>query len=97
MSKTIITRMEALGAAWKKQFDNPPSLSLSWSLDAGVLALNGVGLCPAAAIAPEGETYDVEILTLPLQDGRIEILIDWPFGGSARVAEIITHKEVTAV
>lgn len=94
MQDSIITRMDALGSAWKQQFDNPPHLPLSWSLDAGVLALNGVSVCPAASIATEGETYDVDQLSLPLQDGSVEILIDWPFGGAARIAEIVTHKEV---
>lgn len=96
MQDPIITRMDALGAAWKRQFDNPPSLSLSWSLDAGVLALNGVGVCSAASIAPQGETFDVEFFTLPLQDGYVDVYIEWPFKGPARVAEIITHKEVAA-
>ena len=96
MKDPIITRMDALGAAWKQQFDNPPSLSLVWSLDAGVLALNGVGVCPAAAICPEGESFYAESLTILLQDGWIDIVIDWPFDGPARVAEIVTHKEVAA-
>lgn len=96
MKDPIINRMDTLGAAWKQQFDNPPSLSLVWSLDAGVLALNGVGVCPAAAICPEGESFDVEDLFIPLHDGWVDIVIDWPFEGLARVAEIVTHKEVAA-
>lgn len=97
MNEQLIGRLERLGEAWKSQFENPPTLPMSWSIDAstGVLMLNGVGVCSAAAII-QGETYDVEQLTLPLQDGSVEILIDWPFGGAARIAEIVTHKEVPA-
>jgi hypothetical protein len=92
----MIDRLNALGAAWKAQFDNPPTLSLLWSLDAGVLALNGVGVCPAADLCPEGEEYDLEWLRLPLQTGYVDIVIDWPYESDARISEIVTHKEVPA-
>ena len=90
-----LEQLEQLSKAWKAQFDNPPSLPLSWSVDAaGVLTLDGVGICPASDLAA-ADAYDAEWLRLDLQDGRYVIIeIDWPFDGAARISEIVTHKEV---
>lgn len=89
----LINRLEALSGAWKEQFDNPPDLSFSWEIDAqtGVLSLNGKGICPAASIAPEGESYDVEYLFLKTNFGDIGIFIEWPYDGEATVKEVTAH------
>lgn len=96
MTNTIINRLEALSEAWKAQFDNPPTIPLLWSIDAqtGVLSLDSVGVCPAADIEPAGETYDVEVMSLPIQNGYVDIVIDWPYGGEAKISEVVTHKVV---
>lgn len=80
----IITRMERLSRCWKSQFDNPPDLSLRWTVDAaGILRLDGQIVCRAADVA-EGESYDVELLDLPLRAGRhAEVKIAWPYAGPA--------------
>lgn len=95
--KHPITNLEQLSKAWKAQFDNPPSLPLSWSVDAaGVLTLDGVGVCPASDLAA-ADAFDVEWLRLDLQTGDYVIIeIDWPFEGPARVAEIVHHKVLAA-
>lgn len=93
---THMEQLEQLSKAWKAQFDNPPSLPLSWSVDAaGVLTLDGVGVCPASDLTA-ADAYDVEWLRLDLQTGYVVIEIDWPFEGPARISEIVTHKEVPA-
>lgn len=91
----LINRLEALGSAWKAQFDNPPDLSFSWEIDAqtGVLSLNGKGICPAASIVQDGEAYDVEYLFLKTNFGEIEIFIEWPYDGEAVVKEVTTSGE----
>ncbi len=80
----IIERMERLSACWKAQFDNPPELPLHWTVDAaGVLRLDGHAVCNAADVAA-GESYDVELLALPLMAGRRAMVkIVWPYSGSA--------------
>lgn len=81
----IITRMERLSASWKAQFDNPPEeLPLHWTIDAaGMLRLDGHTVCRAADVAA-GESYDVELLELPLLAGRhAEVKIVWPYTGLA--------------
>lgn len=93
MSKTNIQDLERLTAAWKAQFDNPPSLSFTWDTDiSGVLRLNGVRICPLYELSA-ADAFDVEWLRLDLRDGSYVILeIDWPFEGEARISEIVTHK-----
>lgn len=81
----IITRMERLSASWKAQFDRPPAeLPLRWTVDAaGMLRLDGRAVCDAADVAA-GESYDVELLDLPLRSGRhAEVKIVWPYTGLA--------------
>ena len=93
MSKTNIHDLERLTAAWKAQFDNPPSLSFAWDTDiSGVLRLNGVRICPLYELAA-ADAFDVEWLRLDLQNGDYVFLeIDWPYEGEARISEIVTHK-----
>lgn len=92
----LINRLEALSDAWKDQFDNPPDLSFSWEIDAhtGVLSLNGKGICPAASIAPEGESYDVEYIYLATRNGCISITIDWPYAGPAKIGKVVVSDEI---
>lgn len=99
MNEKLYARLEALGAAWRAQFENPVDIPLSWSIDAaaGVLCLNGVEVCHTASLEPTGETFDVEVLTLPLIDGYVDIVLDCPYTGPGRVSEIVTHKEVPEV
>ena len=81
--RKIIDRLEKLSASWKAQFDNPPEeLPLHWTVDAaGILRLDGQTVCRAADVAA-GESYDVELLDLPLQAGRrARIKIVWPYAG----------------
>ena len=95
MSTTIINRLEELTAAWKAQFDNPPSLSFNWGTDiSGFLQLNGVPICPLCELAAT-DAFDAEWLRLDLTDGSYVVIeIDWPADGPARVAEIVTHKVI---
>lgn len=81
----LIDRMERLSAEWKAQFDRPPAdLPLRWTVDAaGVLRLDGQTVCRAADVTA-GETYDVELLDLPLKAGRRAMVkIIWPYVGRA--------------
>lgn len=88
----LLKRLEALSAAYKGQFDNPPSLSLSWGqAPDGGLTLDGLWLCPARYVEPKGETVSPECLTLALTDGFLDIFVDWPYRGPARIASV-THS-----
>ena len=95
MSKDKIQNLKRLTAAWKSQFDNPPSLSFAWDTDiSGILRLNGVRICPLYELAA-ADTFDAGWLRLDLKDGSYVIVeIDWPFEGPARISEIVTHREV---
>ena len=97
MSKTNIQDLERLTAAWKAQFDNPPSLAFTWDTDiSGVLRLNGVRICPRYELAA-ADAFDAEWLRLDLRNGDYVIIeIDWPFDGEARISEIVHHKVLTA-
>lgn len=92
----LINRLEALSSGWRAQFENPVDIPLSWSIDAvtGVLCLNGVEVCHTDSLELTGETFDVEVLTLPLITGYVDIILDCPYTGTGRVCEIVTHKEV---
>lgn len=84
----IISRLDKLTADWKAQFDNPPALPLSWSVDAnGVLRLDGMSICPVS-IVRSCTCFDVEWLSLETKEGCVNIDIDWPYRGPARIGTI---------
>lgn len=85
---TVITRLNKLTANWKAQFDNPPALPLSWSVDSeGVLRLDGMSICPVSIVRP-CTCYDVEWLSLETKEGCVNIDIEWPYRGPARIGTI---------
>lgn len=96
MSNTkIINHMEAMSQSWKAQFDNPPALPFFWHIEAGYLMVNTHPLAPAVAVDLDACCFDVEQLSVVLTNGsRVDILIDWPFEGEARISEIVTHKVI---
>lgn len=96
MSNTkIIKHLESMSQSWKAQFDNPPDpdLPLWWHIEAGYLMLNDHPICPAVAVDLDACCFDVEQLSVVLTNGsHVDVLIDWPFEGIARISEIVTHK-----
>lgn len=81
-NEEILKSIEATTEAWRGQFDNPPDLSLSFSVSAAdKLLLNGLELCDMAEIDPKGLSFDVEELTV----GPVCLVLDWPFEGKPRL------------
>lgn len=94
-NKKIITHLESMSESWKSQFDNPPDpeLPLYWHIEAGFLMLNEHPIAPAVAVDLDACSFDVEQLSVVLTNGsHVDVLIDWPFEGLARISEIVTHK-----
>lgn len=82
MKNQIINRLENMAAEWKAQFENPPSLALTFSVSAAdKLQLNGLELCDMAEIDPEALAFDVEVLEI----GPVILRLDWPNDGPARL------------
>ena len=76
--------LNALTAAWKAQFDNPPEVPMAWTeRDGGGMAfLDDLEVCPVAMVNEEDLHYDVEDLWIGMVDGdEIHIKISWPFEG----------------
>ncbi len=95
MSNNIIPRLQTLSESWKAQFDNPPALPFFWHIEAGYLMVNAHPLAPAIAVDLDACCFDVEQLSVVLTNGsHVDILIDWPFEGEARISEIVTHKVI---
>jgi hypothetical protein len=81
-NEEILERLEATIKGWKGQFDNPPDITLSFSVSAAdKLLLNGLELCDMAEIEPEALHYDVEVLDI----GPVWLLLDWPYNGKPRL------------
>ena len=82
MKHPIINALENMAAEWKALFENPPALTLSFSVSAAdKLLLNGLELCDMADIDPEGLAFDVEVLEI----GPVRIRLDWPYNGKPRL------------
>ena len=96
MYENLISRLNALSSAWESQFENPPDLPFHWNTDptTGILTLNDIEVCPAAFIT-EIDSYGSNWLRFNLQDGYLDIEIDWPYKGQARIAEIVHHRVIT--
>ena len=93
--KALLERLAALSAAYKAQFDNPPEISLEWSIQDNILYLDGIRLCPVAAIDTAGETEWAQGMCLQLIDGRLDIIVDWPFGESkARIGSVLVSRYI---
>lgn len=78
--------LNALTAAWKKQFDNPPEAPMAWTEKDGdgMAFLDDLEVCPVAMVNEEDLHYDVEDLWIGLVDGdEIRIHIDSLINGKA--------------
>lgn len=92
-NEKIIPHLQTMSESWKSQFDNPPDIPLYWHIEAGFLMLNQHPIAPAVAVDLDACCFDVELLSVVLTNGsHVDVLIDWPFEGLARISEIVTHK-----
>jgi len=76
--------LNALTAAWKEQFDNPPAVPMLWTErdGDGMAFMDDLEVCPVAMVDEEDLHYDVENLWIGLMDGdEIRVHIDWTFSG----------------
>lgn len=99
MSNTnLIKRMEALSAAYKAQFDNPPEIPLKWDIRLDMLRVDGIEVCPVSDLAPTGEAAWADCLCLPLMDGRMDIQIEWKYGEvRARIYRVSVTRNIYLV
>lgn len=74
--------LNALTAAWKAQFETPPTVPMLWTErdGDGMAFLDDLEVCPVAMVNEEDLHYDVEDLWIGLVDGdeiRINIICDF--------------------
>ncbi len=81
----------ALSAAWKAQFDDPPSIPLYFKVnERNQLTLDGIVICDNSAVRAADTAYDCEYLFLsthhPDQFYRIKIV--WTFDDEIFIDEV---------
>lgn len=91
----IVSELNSISGAWKSQFEHPPALPLSWRLDdMGNLRLDDILVCRGACVLLKEPSVDVDRMTIETRDGYVDIIIDWPCGGPARISEIVHHQVI---
>ena len=84
----IFETLNDLSAAWKEQFDNPPSAPLLWTErdGDGMAFLDDLEVCPVAMIDEDDLQYGVQDLWISLVDGdEVRVHIDWSFAGEVKL------------
>lgn len=78
----VFEALNALSAAWKEQFENPPKVPMLWTEKDGdgMAFIDDLEVCPAAMVDFDGLSYDVSDIWVGLIDGdEVHIHIEWSF------------------
>lgn len=85
-----IKKLQDLSQDWAAQFEKKPDLDLVFSVESGLLTVNGICLnCDPSQIDADKASFDCEFIWIPtVSGGEYEISLDLPFEGPSRIGYI---------
>ena len=84
----LLQKLKEITVAWKAlqiSMGHDPDIPLQWSIEDGILFLDGVWVCPVKFVSPEKlsnhDPYMDEVcISIGIQDGYVDIIVTKEFG-----------------